>query len=405
MKNPMNERPKRILIFSLVYYPRFIGGAEVAVKEITDRISQRDFEFDMITLRLDSRLPKFERTGNINVHRVGWALKQREPSDSLPWPLHLNKYAMLWTAFTKALSLNRIRKYDAIWSIMATYNSFAALFFKLTHPKIPFLLTLQEGDPISYIKRRALLLYPLFKMIFTKADKIQAISNYLADWAREMNARCPISVVPNGVAVQHFQLTTNDQQQRETTRANLGFPKDDVVLITTSRLVVKNAVGDIIRALELLSERVKLLIIGTGYQERELKKLAADLRLHNRVKFLGFISHAEMPAYLWMSDIFIRPSLSEGMGNSFIEAMAAGLPVIATPVGGIPDLLKDKETGVFCRPNDPKSVAETVKLLVADHVLRDKVVQNASKMVAEKYDWKIVAGKMAEILKFDRNSF
>ena len=113
----MNERPKRILIFSLVYYPRFICGAEVAVKEITDRISQRDFEFDMITLRLDSRLPKFERTGNINVHRVGWALKQREPSDSLPWHLHLNKYAMLWTAFTKALSLNRIRKYDAIWSI------------------------------------------------------------------------------------------------------------------------------------------------------------------------------------------------------------------------------------------------------------------------------------------------
>jgi len=98
---------RRILIFSLVYYPRFIGGAEIAIKEITDRISPDDIEFDMITLRLDSRLPKEERIGNVNVYRVGWAGKQRNTSDSLAWYLHLNKYALVVIGYLKALSLAR----------------------------------------------------------------------------------------------------------------------------------------------------------------------------------------------------------------------------------------------------------------------------------------------------------
>ena len=83
---------KKTLIFSLVYYPRFIGGAEVTIKEVTDRIPGSEMSFDMVTLRLDKKLPKFERIGNINVYRVGWASNQKQSSDSLPWYLHLNKY-------------------------------------------------------------------------------------------------------------------------------------------------------------------------------------------------------------------------------------------------------------------------------------------------------------------------
>ena len=161
---------RKILIFSLVYYPKFIGGAEVAIKEITDRIDPHEIEFDMVTLRLDSKLSKYEKIGNINVYRVGWSADQKTSSDSLPWYLHLNKYAFLLTGFIKAISLHKKNKYDAIWSMMATYNSFAAIIFKMLNPKIKFFLTLQEGDPIPYIKKRALPLYPLFKKIFTKKN-------------------------------------------------------------------------------------------------------------------------------------------------------------------------------------------------------------------------------------------
>src|SRR5260221_6093996 len=110
--------PRRILIFSLVYYPRFVAGAEVAIKEITDRILPAEIEFDMVTLRLDPSLPKFERIGNVNVHRVGWTSKRKNSPDSLSRFLHLNKYLFLLTGYWKATGLARARKYHAIWSLM-----------------------------------------------------------------------------------------------------------------------------------------------------------------------------------------------------------------------------------------------------------------------------------------------
>lgn len=389
---------KKVLIFSLVYYPRFIGGAEVTIKEVTDRIDPNDIEFDMITLRLDKNLPKFERVGNVNVHRVGWASNQKNSSDSLPWYLHLNKYFLLFFGPLKALSLHKTRQYDTVWSLMATYNTFAALFFKLLKPKVKFVFTLQDGDPISYIKRRALPLYPLFSMFFTRADHIQAISKYLANWARDMGAKCPISVVPNAVDVELFSKV-----QDPTVLANLKeqFNKKDgdVFLITTSRLVVKNAVGDVVSALALLPSHVKFLILGQGYEESKLREQVRVLHLEDRVKFLGYVPHKDMPKYLQIADIFIRPSLSEGLGNSFLEAMSAGLPIIGTPVGGILDFLVDRETGLFCEVANPKSIVEKVTALMTDIELRNKIIKNGKELVNKNYRWEMVTEKMKKILE------
>jgi glycosyltransferase involved in cell wall biosynthesis len=223
------------------------------------------------------------------------------------------------------------------------------------------------------LKRRALPLYPLFKMIFTKADYIQAISKYLADWAKDMGAKCPITVIPNAVDVELFSRKDDPLVLSKLT-TELGKKVGDVFLITTSRLVVKNAVGDIVKALGYLPNNVKLLILGQGYEEENLKLEAGKLKPavdgKSRVSFLGYVPHAEMPKYLQISDIFIRPSLSEGLGNSFLEAMSSGLPVIATPVGGIPDFLRDGETGLFCEVNNPKSIAQKVEKLIKDRESR-----------------------------------
>lgn len=393
---------RRILIFSFAYYPRFVGGAEVAVKEITDRISPAEIEFDMVTLRLDSRLPAFERIGNVNVYRVGYSTRHEFSTDSLPWYLNLNKYLFLITGVKKAMALNKARKYDATWSLMATYSSFAAVIFKLLKPRVPFIFTLQDGDPIPYIKRRGLPLYPLFKMMFTRADHIQTISKYLADWAKDMGAKCPITVVPNAVDFELFSKPLLPAEA-ESLKDKLGKKEGDIFLVTASRLVVKNAIGDVIAALRYLPANVKFLILGQGYQETMLREQAAQLASPHealndaRVKFLGFVPHAEMPPYLHISDIFIRPSLSEGFGNSFIEAMAAGIPVIATPVGGIVDFLIDGETGLFCEVNNPRSIAQKVEKLIKDRESRDYIVERAMEMVKGRYQWDQIAGDMDKI--------
>ncbi len=406
----MTNQKRRILIFSLVYYPNFIGGAEVSIKEITDRLGStretfdsqnsngQSFEFDMVTLRLDAHLPKVERIGNVTVYRVGWTGDKflKVTPDSLPIFLHLNKYAMMFTALWQAMKLQKKHKYDTIWSIMATYNSFAALFFKLLNPKIKFLLTLQEGDPIPFIKRRARPLWPLFKMIFTHADTIQAISRYLADFGIEMGAKCPVVVVPNAVDIRHFTKEYSDEEIGEI-KNKLGKKEGGIFLITTSRLVPKNAVEDIVKAMPLLPANVKLVIAGRGHMEDSIRRLSAMLGVENRVRFLGWISHEEMPKYLKASDIFIRVPISEGFGNSYVEAMICGLPCVATPVGGILDFIKDRETGMFAEVRNPESVANAVLELIRNQELVSKIKRQSFEMVKEKYDWTIIAEEMKKI--------
>lgn len=365
-----DTKPKRILIFSLVYYPRFVGGAEVAIKEITDRLPASEYEFDMVTLSKGD--DSFEKIGNVNVHRVG-----------------SSKYFFTLRGFFKALSLHKKNKYDAVWSMMANYAGFAALFFKLRRPNVPFVLSLQEGDPIDYIKHRVRFVYPLFQKIFTKADIIQTISHYLADFARDMGGK-NVVVVPNGVDISVFSSPV------ETKEKKVGKSSEDIFLVTASRLVVKNGIADIIKSLVFLPSSVKLLICGSGPEEKNLKALIEKLSLGSRVIFKGFVAQKDLPPYLKACDIFVRPSLSEGFGNSFIEAMAARVPVIATRVGGIVDFLEDKRTGLFCAVSEPKDLALKIQIYLRDIALRDEIVDVAFSMVKERYDWSLVARAMDE---------
>lgn len=393
---------RKILIFSLVYYPKFIGGAEVAIKEITDRISPKEIEFHMVTLRLDKSLPRFEKVGNVYVHRVGFSGVMKDSSDSLRFPLHINKYILPFLAFLKSRQLHKTHKFDGIWAMMANYSGFGALFFKMSNPNIPFLLSLQEGDPIDYIKHRTRMVAPLFKRIFTYADSVQAISTYLANFAKNMGYQGEVHVVPNAVDTKFFS-TRQTPEEIEELKKKLKKHDGDVFLITTSRLVVKNAVDDIIRALSFLPQNVKLLILGVGYEEEKLRHLAKSMNLEDRVNFLGYVPHNEMPQYLHVSDIFIRPSLSEGFGNSFVEAMAADIPVIATPVGGIVDFLFDPDmnperepTGLFCEVKNPESISNQVRKLLENPAMRRLIVLHAHKMVFDQYDWSHIARDMKE---------
>jgi len=381
---------KNILIFSIAYLP-FIGGAEVAVREITDRLG--DFEFDMLTARLSPKLARFEKIGNVNVYRLGFGSA-------------LDKYMFPFAACLKALSLNIKRSYALSWAIMAAYAGFAGLFFKLARPKIPFLLTLQEGDPLPEIEKKVRFIRPIFKKIFLKADHIQAISNFLADWARKIGYKGALSVVPNGVDTQKFKIQPSSRAQVEGNskfkiadfKEKLKIKSEERVIITVSRLVKKNGVEDIIKAAQDL--RFKLLIIGKGEQEEYLKDLTKKLNLEDNVLFLGEVSHKDLPQYLWISDVFVRPSLSEGLGNAFLEAMAAGVPAIGTKVGGIPDFLREGETGLFCEVQNPKSITEKIKTLLKDENLRLRLIENGRKLVEEKYSWDFIALEMKNI--FDK---
>ncbi|HEY4511366.1 MAG TPA: glycosyltransferase family 4 protein [Candidatus Paceibacterota bacterium] len=384
---------KRILIFSLAYHP-FLGGAELAVKEITDRIPSSDIEFEMITLRFDSTLPKRERIGNILVHRIGFSKRNPTPEDLLRFPMYLNKVLYPLMAFLKAVLLDRRNKFDALWSIM-TYMGFSAVFFKLLYRKIPYILTLQDGDTLAHIKKRKRirLVYPFLTQVFKQADMVQTISKFLEQFARDMGYKGRSEIIPNGVDVAIFGAKV-PRDEKKALEEGLNIGKKDKVIVTASRLVTKNAVDDVIHAVAMMPLTTKLLILGDGPLRGELRSLAHALRVEDRVRFLGYVEQKDIPKYFSLADVFVRPSLSEGMGSAFVEAMAAGLPVIATPVGGIPDFLFDRITGLFCEPNNPRSIAEKVELFLEAKLLREMIVASAKKMAEERYDWKVIVADM-----------
>lgn len=391
---------KRVLIFSLTYYPRFVGGAEVAIKEITDRIHPKEIEFHMVTLRFDSTLPKVERVGNVLVHRIGFTRKSPEISDLGRFPLHLNKFIFQFYAVLKAFSLHRRYRYDGIWAMMAHAVGVPAGLFKTFHPDVFYVLTLQEGDPPEYIERKARPVWPLFVRGFRLADFLVGESTFLEEWGKRLGFRGTSTVIPNGVDIKRFTRGIS-QEELGVLKGNFNGKEGEVYLITTSRLVKKNAVDDVIKSLVHLPDNIHFLILGIGPDEKKLKDLANSEGVAKRTHFLGFIESSEIPRYLHISHIFIRPSLSEGMGNSFIEAMAAGLPVIATQVGGIVDFLFDPErnpnhkpTGLSVGTRNPKEIARQTKRLIGDETLRDTLIQNAFAFVKDTYDWNYIAKRM-----------
>jgi glycosyltransferase involved in cell wall biosynthesis len=396
---------KRVLIFSLAYFPDLIGGAEIAVKEITDRMNTVDYQFDMITWRSNNQLSKVEKMGNITVYRIGFGKNKPDLSELSTFPLVLNKYLFPFLSVIKAIQLNFINKYDIIWSVMANYAGFGAMFFKTIFPKCYFVLNLQEGDPIEHIKQRVKRVYPLFVQIFKKANHIVTVSNFLADFAKTMNGCKNIQVVPNGVDRNVFAGEL-DTLLLQNVKNKLQKGKNDVFIVTSSRLVKKNGIADVILSLHHLPENYKFLILGDGPDREQLKLFTEAQDLTKRVYFLGHILHDMLPYYLKVSDVFIRPSLSEGFGLAFLEAMAAGIPVIGTAVGGTPDCIFDpflnpenKPTGLFCKVQDPIDIAEKIALLINDEHLKIEIIQNAKKMVEEKYDWMIVAKHMQRVFE------
>ena len=272
--------------------------------------------------------------------------------------------------------------YQVIQAIMAFYAGLAALFFKWAYPKTKYLLTMQSGDSDLFIWLRTWFWRPLYRKIYTQPDHIQAISRFLVKRARKYGYQGKIEIVPNGVDTTKFKVQNPESKKTK-------------VVITVSRLVKKNGVNDLIKAVKGL--KVKLLIAGIGPQEKKLRKLARRLNMENKVDFLGHVQHDDLPKYYSLADVFVRPSLSEGLGNVFLEAMAAGVPIIGTPVGGIPDFLVDKETGLFCKIKDPKSIAQKIKQILGDQQLREKLVANGLKLVQEKYDWNLIARQMGNI--------
>jgi glycosyltransferase involved in cell wall biosynthesis len=214
----------------------------------------------------------------------------------------------------------------------------------------------------------------------TAVDLVVSPSPGMADVLRKLGVTSPIEVVPNGVELEHFQ------QRFEDFRIEFGYKPDDILLIYSGRLGPEKNVEFLLRAFAGVAETleaVHLLIIGGGPEEEGLKKLAAEIGIKDRVRFLGMVAYERIPQYLAMCDVFVTASVTEVHPLSVIEAMATGLPALGIHSVGVGDTIEDDRTGFLASQNQAAYAAKLTRLCL-DRSLRRKMGLAARK-ASEKY--------------------
>ncbi|MDE2125773.1 MAG: glycosyltransferase family 4 protein [Armatimonadetes bacterium] len=194
-----------------------------------------------------------------------------------------------------------------------------------------------------------------------------------------------VRVIPNGVASSGSSLS------REAARERLGLG-EELAAIIVARIDGAKGHDTLLRALALLPPESRVLAIaaGDGARRAEMEQLAAELALNGgRIRFLG--ARTDVPELLAAGDIFVLPSLSEGMPLSVLEAMAAGLPVLASRVGGLPDLVADGETGRLLEPGDATQLAAALQSLEASPALRMQWGCNGRHRVERQFSFSAMA--------------
>lgn len=201
--------------------------------------------------------------------------------------------------------------------------------------------------------------------------------------------------IPSGIVLAEFRSV---RAHPVVKRKEMGVPAEGPVIGTVGRLVPIKGHAWLLRAApRVLAEfpHATFVFIGEGPLSGQLQQLAKELGITGHVMFLG--ARQDVPKCLAALDLFVFPSLNEGMGRALIEAMAAGLPVVATGVGGIPDIVVDGESGVLVPPKDAVALADAVRDMLRDPDRRRAYGEAAKKRVDDRFDVEAMVRKIERL--------
>jgi len=286
--------------------------------------------------------------------------------------------------------------FHAHWSFPCGYIAYVAS--KIFQRK--FIVTIHGGEipllkKFKFIKR-------LVVNALNKSVVVCANSNYTRDELVKLGVKINkiiiVKVPPN------FVEHSSDQEYLNRFRSKLVDPSKKIVLFC-GRLVERKGVEYLIRSMnDLKIENVHLIIVGDGILSNKLKMLTKSLGLQNKVSFYGRASYKELGLLHDISDIFVCPSIidskgiTEYLGLVIPEAMESHIPVIATSVGGITDIVKNEINGLMVPPKDSASIAKAIERIISDKELRKKIVKN-SEMTVSEFSTSTIANQYLEIFK------
>jgi glycosyltransferase involved in cell wall biosynthesis len=275
------------------------------------------------------------------------------------------------------------------------FSPFAAFFKSLFKYKL--IITSHGGDILGFSKGiKGYIIKKISEYAISKSDYYTVVSKEIKNVAEEnfdINFNNKLKVISMGIPYEEFK------------RVKPNFSKETFTAVFVGRLSEMKGTEYLIRAIGELKkqgEKIRCKIIGDGPKREYLENLVKDLNIEDRIQFTGFIPHSELTEELNGTSVFVGPSITtstgykEGFGLVFVEAMAAGLPVIASRSGGITDTVKHKETGLLVEEKDYKQIAEYIKEIRDNESLRNELIKGG-KQTAKQYSWQNIGERFMEL--------
>jgi glycosyltransferase involved in cell wall biosynthesis len=371
--------PLKVLMICPEFIPK-MGGAEIQAFSLSKALTKKGLDVRVLTRLSEKSWKKQEALEGIPVQRVDY------PRIRLIGGGLLNTFLA--------------------WNILTRYKDFDLFHFHIggSHMVLPLLILKLLNKP-SILKisgwwelERSLLnpngqIPRLMRMLLFRSDAIISLSDEIKTQLLTFGFPADrIISLPNGVDTQRFYPAVDKTASRK--------------IIFVGRLVTEKGVPVLLRAAGKLTAEfpdISVDLVGAGPIEEELKQMIGNLGLYGKVRFLGRLDN--VANVLKTADIYVQPSLNEGLPNSLLEAMASGLPVVVTNVGGMPDVVTDGVEGFVVEPSNIDALAVALERLLHDSELRKKMGARCREKIQQDYSLDSVTDNYIALYKrlMDRN--
>jgi D-inositol-3-phosphate glycosyltransferase len=369
------------------------GGMNVYIRELSREMGRRAHTMDVFTRRADADTPEItvidERTRVIQI-----AAGPDGTGKS-----GVRRYLPQFTQGVLDFQRREDRQYDLVhshyWLSGAVGQELKA---EWEAPHVIMFHTLGEAKNRHHLTERE----PAYRIAGERAVA-QGVDRVICASAgeRDMLVRLygvpahRIAVVPCGVDTARFRPLPRDRA-----RARLGLEASEPVVLFVGRIEPLKGIDVLIRAAAQLEGRFRVLVVGgddkDAARKAELLALASELGLADKVTFIDAVRHDDLPTYYSASDICVVPSYYESFGLVALEAMACGVPVVASRVGGLKETVQDGRTGYLVPWRCPEPFAERLELLLSNEPLR-RSLGREGRAVAERFRWSEVAARVEDV--------
>lgn len=357
----------RVLILNYEFPPLGGGGANATKYILREFKNYKNLKIDLVTSseKNENEIIKFGE--NIKIYKIN--VKKKEIHH---WrDIEVLRY--MYHGLKLCKKLNKKNKYNLCHAFFTLPSGYIP--FKL---KIPYITSIRGSDVPGFNDRFKLhykLITNITKKIWKNSKFVISNSEGLRDLALKTNKNQTIDIIPNGVDTDEFTPKTKDNKNLE--------------ILCVTRLIKRKGLNYLISAMNNLKEHnINLTIIGSGVEKDNLTQQIKNSELEGKIKILGEISHDKLPKYYSNSDIFILPSLNEGMSNTILEAIASGLPIITTETGGSKELIKDN--GIIIKKKNSGEIKTAILKFYKNRELMESMSKESRKR-AKELDWKKVA--------------